>query len=458
MQLEQQKLYAKKLRLWLLGGLIVTLGLAPVLQQSLDIYLNFRWAQGLAEGFFNAYDGHVYYLDYPPLCFPVLWLVGKIDQWFGLAGNNAMIQLSLKVMPVCFYMLSTWTVYLIACRYTEPKRAYHAALFLLLCPTLFVNSVYWGQVDTVLIFFILWFFYHLDEGRPLAATVVLVLGCVMKLQTLFFLPIFVAYMVYRYPIKKVLVCGVTGVALAYALFIPFMIPRLSALYAEAAGQGLSFFPALTQAIGSSLDYKDGVALPFNLYFGSYNSYQYAAMNSFNLWSAVGMNMERDVLNAPIISGIGWLTPKFLGNIFLGVSVLLPMAYAVAAKFKKWQADVWMLAFLTMQSIYMFAAMMHDRYQIAVLPLLLMLWVRKKDYNFAVAFVLTAVMTCANHLMTIISYTSNELQQFFFYGAGSMIYIVFSLFNLALYAYTVYICRPYLFKPEQPVEAAEGKEE
>ena len=25
-------------------------------------------------------------------------------------------------------------------------------------------------------------------------------------------------------------------------------------------------------------------------------------------------------------------------------------------------------------------------------------------------------------------------------------------------YTVYICRPYLFKPEQPVEAAEGKEE
>jgi len=169
-------------------------------------------------------------------------------------------------------------------------------------------------------------------------------------------------------------------------------------------------------------------------------------------------MERDVLTAPIISGIGWLTPKFLGNIFLGASVLLPMAYLVGAKLKKWQADVWMLAFLTMQSIYMFAAMMHDRYQIAVLPLLLMLWVRKKDYNFAVAFVLTAVMTCANHLMTIISYTSNELQQFFFYGAGSMIYIVFSLFNLALYAYTVYICRPYLFKPEQPVEAAEGKEE
>ena len=444
MQEIQEKQYGRKLLFWIAGAAVISLILAPLLQQGLDIYLMYHWAQGLAQGFFNAYDGHVASLDYPPMYFIPLWVIGKIDQAVDMSGSDALIQFSLKVVPIAFYMLCVWSTYRIALRYADPKGAYRAALFMLLCPTLFINSVYWAQMDCILIFFVLWFFFLLDDGRPLAATVVFALCGVMKLQTLFFLPAFVMYLWFRYPLKKVIFCGVTGIALAYAVFIPFIIPRLSILYGEAAASGLSFFPALTQAIRSSVPLKDGVLLPFNLYFGSYNSYPYASMNACNFWTFCGLNMKSGSLTQPLIADWSWLTAKSLGGFFLAAALLFPVGYMIAAKIRKWDADVWTVAFVSMQTVYMLSAMMHDRYQIVVLPLLMMIWLKKKDARFGLAFILTTGVTCVNHLLTLIGYSTWTLQQFLFHGAGSVIFIVVSMLNLVLYGYTIIISWGHLF--------------
>jgi Gpi18-like mannosyltransferase len=62
---------------------------------------------------------------------------------------------------------------------------------LLLAPTLWLNSAFWAQCDSIYVFFCLLSFVLILEGRPVLSVAMVAVAFTFKLQTIFFMPIFI---------------------------------------------------------------------------------------------------------------------------------------------------------------------------------------------------------------------------------------------------------------------------
>lgn len=390
------------LLLVLLFAAVLRMAVAYMTVHNFDLSFYYDWATGAAADLFGVYED-VANLDYPPLFLFPLWVTGMLLRLDAVQQFEPFEMLVLKGWQVAGDLAVILLLYLIF-RRRRPIAGAGAAVLWAVSPAAIVNSSYWGQTDSIMIAFLLAAFWLLTEKRPEAASVVMALGCLMKFQTLYFLPLF---------------------ALGVLAEFSWRQSARSALYAAATGVTV-FFPFVL---------RSGWDLPFRIYFGGFESYPGAVLNGFNLYGALGLNYTH--VEEPLVGSLSIDSFSYL-------MLILAFATLVYLYFTATEKSYWLMGFLLIQTVFLFTARMHERYQIPALAFALAACVRHRSRGLAAGTAALTVIVFLNEFMVLDKAfygAQPEAWQLYFDGAMR----VLSWANLILYALTAVVSLRILYR-------------
>lgn len=381
------------LALLLVFAAVLRLAVAYMTVHNFDISFYYDWATGASADLFGAYD-NISNLDYPPLFLFPLWITGKLLKLGAVEQFLPFQMLVLKGWQIAGDLAVTLLLYL-ALRRWHPYAGAGAAALWAVNPAAIVNSSYWGQTDSIMIAFLVAAFWLLTDQRPEAASVVMALGCLMKFQTLYFLPLFGLGVLTQFPWRRVLLSVLGAAATGLLVFLPFMA-------------------------------RSGWDLPLRVYFGGFAAYPGAVLNGFNLYGALGLNFIH--VDEMLVGGLTIDAFSCLMLLFAFVSL-------VYFYFTATEKSFWLLGFLLIQTIFLFTARMHERYQIPALAFALAACVRHRSRWLAGGTALLTVIVFLNQFMVLDKAfygMQPESWQLYFDAAMTAL----SWVNLLLYAVTV----------------------
>ncbi len=396
--------YEKKHITMLVSGLILFGALIRIVAMYhkphyFDLSYYVDWSTGVVGDLFGAYE-NIPNLDYPPMFLFPLYLVGLILKNTSALSFDPYAMLALKFWQVFFDVALIWLIYFVAKRRDEIFAVFAAALWAI-NPSMIFDSAYWGQTDAIMIFLLLLSYHLLESKRPVCATVVFVIGCLTKFQTLYFAPVFGLVLLTDYNWKKFLQCAGAGAGTFFGVFTPFML-------------------------------RSGIDLPIRVYFGGLDMYQMASFNAANFFSAIGLNQLEDT--TPVL---GLITAGNLGNLFLMLAVIFLIIIFFTAK----NRCIWTMAFLFMQTVYMLSARMHERYQIPVLLFALMAYLIHRDSRMLGSFFALTITTLLNQFFVLNWYISPGSP---WISSFQTIILILGLINFALFLFTVYVSLDILY--------------
>lgn len=110
----------------------------------------------------------------------------------------------LKMISVVFDYAMSIAVFLIVFHMTGKTRTSIAGMaFVLLSPTVFIDSAYWCQCDAIYSCFILYAIYFILKDKSALSAIMLGLAFCFKLQTIFILPFIVIMWLLKYSVKLI---------------------------------------------------------------------------------------------------------------------------------------------------------------------------------------------------------------------------------------------------------------
>ena len=181
--------------------------------------------------------------------------------------------------------------------------------------------------------------------------------------------------------------------------------------------------------------RSGFALPFRIYFGGFEKYAGTSLNAFNLYGALGLNYQS--IDTELIGGITAQTVSMIASILAGV-LLVYLFFTATTR------SLWLFGFVFMQTIFLFSARMHERYQIPALAMALAACFCHKSRKLFIGFVALTVMTFLNHFFVIEEMFTAD-KSLAWIAHYDLIVIVLSWVNLLLYAWTLAISIQIFYK-------------
>lgn len=209
------------------------------------IEFHLQWITHVDEyGLLNLYSqGST--VDYPPVFVVLLSLIRKPILYFYNADYIYLFCLFIKLVPILTNLVFISYLY---------KKGYHKlALLWYINPAIIINCEMMGQTDTILSIIVIAMLYLLINHKTLQATLVFALGCLVKLQMFYYLPILIVYLVKLKNVKKAIGYFTCGIGFGYLVWLPFCINN-----------------------------KD-LLLPFKIYLGGFGKYKLFSMNAVNLY-------------------------------------------------------------------------------------------------------------------------------------------------------------------------------
>lgn len=369
---------------------VLRFAVAYITVHNFDLSFYYDWATGVSADFFGAYE-QIENLDYPPLFLFPLWITGKLLALSSVRQFLPFQMLVLKGWQVVGDLAVILLLYIVLRRW-HPLAGAGAAVLWAVNPAAIVNSSYWGQTDSIMIAFLLAAFWLLSEKRPEAAAVIMALGCLMKFQTLYFIPLFALGLLAEFPWRRAARAVLCASATGLAVFFPFLL-------------------------------RSGWDLPFRIYLGGFASYPGAVLNGFNLYGALGLNYTH--VDETLVGGLTI-------DAFSYLMLVLMFAILIYLYFTATEKSYWLLGFLLIQTVFLFTARMHERYQIPALAFGLAACVRHKSRWLAGGCAGLTLIVFLNQFMV--------LDKAFYGGQGWLIYfdsvmMALSWLNLIFYAVT-----------------------
>lgn len=378
----------------------VMIAYAAVHHYDLNYYVD--WSAGVNRTLFGAYD-HIKSLDYPPLFLFPLVITGKIMALPVVQQVPGFQMLALKGWQVLFDTAMIPLLYVVLHREGRLIAAAGAALWAV-NPTIIVNSSFWGQTDSIMLFLLVLCFWLLMEEKPVASSIVMALACLMKFQSLYFVPVFALFLLTKFSWKKIGFSVLAAVLTVLAVLMPFMA-------------------------------HSGWALPFKIYFGGFEQYQSASLNAFNYFTACGFNMKES--SHALLGGISAETVS-TAMIFISV-LLLGFLY-----FTSTEKSLWLLSFIFIQTIFMFTTRMHERYQIPAVLFALIACLHHRSSGLFWSYLGVTLVTFLNHIL-VLEHALGGWKAPFWVEHFEKICIVFSYGNLFIYMITVYFSVRLLYR-------------
>ena len=384
-----------------LSGTLVRFAAAYHRVHYFDLSFYVDWSAGAVKDLFGVYE-NVSNLDYPPLFIFPLYITGKLLEIPWVYELESFKMLALKGWQMLFDIATIPLLYLVLRRHSKLAGLVAASLWTV-NPTIIMNSSYWGQTDSIMIFLLLLAFFLLTGHKPVWSGIVMTLACLMKFQSLYFAPLYALYLLTSYRGKKIGQTITAGAGVAIGIFAPFMM-------------------------------RSGWKLPFEIYMGGFEQYPAACLNAFNYYGANGLNYEY----ADVVL-FGNLTAENLSMMIIGLSLMMLLFFYFTASEK----SVWLLGFIFMQTIFMFTTRMHERYQIPVLAFGLIACFIHKSLLLFISYMGITVITFISHFIVMenmISYPWTTWMEHY-----DMIIIVMSMINLAVYLITLWISVRILYR-------------
>ncbi len=236
------------------------------------------------------------------------------------------------------YLLYRWT-----------KKPLAAAL-VLFNPAFFYNSSYWGQIDVVPIFFVMWAFYRLyhpeldsgsrtdwipgqaknDNYSYLQSSILFTIALLIKQTVIVFLPLYLLLTWKKSGWRKMLFSFIPAIIIMYIIFLPFYRSGNLLLFAP-----VTFWDKITAGFGSV----------------------YLTAHAFNFWG--------------LITGFGHIPDgpwRYISLSFVGFTSATVLYLVYKRGFKK--TDIVWAGFLIPWTVFLFATRMHERHLMLTLPFLL----------------------------------------------------------------------------------------
>lgn len=189
----------------LILGLAFRLIIAALLPGSgfkVDIDSFSYWAQNLASQGLNGFYDRPFFHDYTPGYLYVLWFVGVVGGLIGhtvsLFGQSLGLVDLLKVAPIVGDVTLAYLAWSMARELGASERAARIGAFIVVVnPVTWVDSVLWGQVDSVGVVVLVLALRELWRDRPERSAVLTVLAALIKPQLGILIPIVAAVTIRR---------------------------------------------------------------------------------------------------------------------------------------------------------------------------------------------------------------------------------------------------------------------
>ena len=213
----------------MLAGLVLRLALASIHGFGIDTGTFQSWAGTLShDGPWNFYKPDTF-TDYAPGYMYVLLVIGEMDKL--LHFTNHQWEYVLKLPSIVADLGSAYLLYRMLDKEKAAVQLAATAIYLFFPCALLVGAV-WGQVDSILAFFLLMTVYFIGREKPVAGAVAYTIGFLIKPQAIAALPFLAFWIVRQHPIKfrsdgapqvprVLLECIVVPLALTLILVTPF---------------------------------------------------------------------------------------------------------------------------------------------------------------------------------------------------------------------------------------------
>jgi hypothetical protein len=286
--------------------------------------------------------------DYPPLYAYLLAPAGRIAAWIdpdvgrNMEGSRA-FTLLVKIPPLLFDCLTALLLAWIVTRMRlwgdrSTWGGWAPALIYLVHPAVLFDSGYWGQPDTVHVFFVLLSLTLVLRRRPHLGWAAAALACLMKPLAAPFVPWILLATLLRSGWRRLLTGVAAGLATALLVLSPFLL----------TGRG-------------------GIVL--RRLVGDVDLMPYTSINAHNLWwlLAPWRNAHEAI--------VGPITPTRLGMILFGAALawLAVRAWRTEKTSPERADDVWYLGAAGIAfSFFYFMTHMHENHLFAFIPLSILL--------------------------------------------------------------------------------------
>lgn len=322
------------------------------------------WAMRMAETGPIGFYEEGYFCDYPPAYMLLLGVVGAVARLTGASLADPGGQFALKLLPVAYDALLATALYRFAKREAGERPALGVAALVALNPAFILTGSCWGQIDALLALLLVLVLADAREGRWQRAIPLFALAVLAKPQAGLLAPLGVAALV-REGIGK---------------------ERSKRLKAVAIGLGAGMLLTLAVVLPFSFR-QDSPAWLLDKYVSTLSGYEYATLSTGNLMFLLGGNWVKiqEAVLGPVTYGQ-------LGTVMMALSFLAGIAVYLRGKGR---SRLLLASALTMQGVFCLGSMMHERYIVPALVLLLMAYLETGDARLLVSAVVSGAATAVN---------------------------------------------------------------
>ncbi len=288
-------------------------------------------------------------IDYPPFYLYVMLLCGWVAQLFGipLDYTAASTRFLFKYPAVLADLAVAILVWHIARRHFRSSAPLWAAAFFLFNPVMMYNSAVWGQVDSILVLFVILSLYLLVTNRFLIASVIFAVSITFKPQMLFMLPVFgtVLFLNARY--------------WKFLLSIPLMIVSMVVVISPFAG---TINPV------SCLNFFTNILTRME---GKYKS---LSMNMWNFWNSLANVMggkappDTEKIVSDLPASVMSFVPTYHGLAIFLIAMLSLLVVILLIR-RRNEGTVFLAAAIMFLGVSLLGTRMHERYPLPAVMLL-----------------------------------------------------------------------------------------
>ncbi|WP_160686532.1 glycosyltransferase 87 family protein [Clostridium sp. C2-6-12] len=344
----------------LAAGLLLRIAGSTLMDGHNDINLFKNWASTAANGLSQFYS-NARSADYPPLYIYILALIGKIAS---VPDFSAYFILMLKIPSIIADIITSYFIYKLGKKHFSSVISILIATSYIFNPAIFIDSVFWGQVDSFFTLFIVIALFLLAEKKIAVSSAMFAIAVLMKPQGIIFLPILFFELVRERKVKKIICAALSAIVTAFIIILPFSLNQQSPLWI------------------------------FKLYSNTISEYPYASVNAFNFFSLIGANYKNNTDTLLLFNYHTW------GMIFIVLTTLF--SWLIYIKNNN-RAFVPAIALLQIAGVFTFSAGMHERYLFPAVALAILAFIYLKDRRFillAIGFSLTSYINISTVLFNL----------------------------------------------------------
>ncbi len=299
----------------------------------IDLITFEEWSLKLIRYGFGSFY-RVEHSIYPPGYLYILWVTGKIFYFLIANGVNISIETAFKLPVIITDFANGILIYFIAKRFTNSTQALIAGLVYQFNPVVFLNSTYWGQIDAVVCFFLLFGILSLSNSKYiLLSAVFLGLGQTIKPIIILSLPLVAVFLIAnKYSFKKILLYFAIFTSTVFLIYLPF-------------SQGSIFTFFIIRNLSTVEEWPN------------------ATSNAFNLWAVVSLLKFADirfVQDSQTLIGLSFRNWGLLlfSSIYISIISIFCLSLKKVKSKIAWLSFCLMLCYL---SLALFLTRMHERH-------------------------------------------------------------------------------------------------